>query len=90
MRSRCMASWASPRRGKSQNNDSVITPAARPPPPPPLTEPQILARETACLDCLDFLGGFKREQYRCRAKKGCTRLRIASSHERCTLHKWGP
>ena len=64
------------------------SPATPRPPLPTLAESDILEREIACATCDDFLGGFKRGQYRCRAKTGCTCLVIASSVERCKRGKW--
>ena len=64
------------------------SPATPRPPPPTIAESDIVAREAACATCDDFLGGFKRGQYRCRAKTGCTCLVIASPVERCKRGKW--
>ena len=49
----------------------------------------IAARETVCQKCEDFVGGFKRSQYRCHAKKTeCNLLRITTSDEKCEKSLW--
>jgi hypothetical protein len=78
----------------AEAHSAPVRSGARPPhapraTPKPLEETAILSREAVCGGCEHFLGGFKREQYRCLAKKGCTRLRIAAPHEHCEQQKWG-
>ena len=66
-------------------NQALATPAL----PAPLPEPAIAAREAVCVSCEAFVGGYKRDQYRCTDKApACTRLHITACASACPRSLW--